>query len=110
MQQPDITPAASTSRIRVAEVACMLGIGVRCVQQMAATGRLPGAARIGKLWTFDPAKIRAYLADAEARCQNQISIRGMEFGGCVLPLPDANPRKLTSPRYQSCSAAQRRKA
>jgi hypothetical protein len=71
----------------------MLGIGVRCVQKMAASGQLPGAARIGKLWTFDPAKIDAYLADAEAKCQNQIFTNATEFGGCELPLTGAKSAK-----------------
>ncbi len=72
-------------RIRAKDVASMLGIGVRCVQQMAARGNLPSAARIGKVWTFDPSRIRAYVADAEARCQSRISINEMEFGGFERP-------------------------
>ena len=34
----------------------MLGVSTRKVQEMAAAGRLPGAAKIDQLWTFDPAK------------------------------------------------------
>jgi hypothetical protein len=55
------------SRIRSEKVAEILGIGVRCVQKMAVGGRLPSAARIGKLWTFDEVVIRKFLADEEAR-------------------------------------------
>lgn len=80
-------------RIRAHDVAGMLGIGVRCVQQMACAGRLPGAAKIGKLWTFDPIKIRAYVADAEAKCQNPISIGAPESGGYEPPLPDMKSAK-----------------
>jgi Helix-turn-helix domain len=44
----------------------MLGISTRKVQEMAAAGRLPGAAKIDQLWTFDPAKIRAWILEQEA--------------------------------------------
>lgn len=58
-------------RIRSAEVAQLLGVGVRCVQKMAARGELPSAAQIGKLWTFDKAKIEQFLADAEAEVRGR---------------------------------------
>jgi hypothetical protein len=60
---------------------------------MAASGRLPGAARIGKLWTFDHTKIKNYLADAEAQCQSKIFTNEMEFGGCELPSTAAKSEK-----------------
>ena len=44
----------------------MLGVSTRKVQEMAAAGRLPGAAKIDQLWTFDPAKIRAWILEQEA--------------------------------------------
>jgi excisionase family DNA binding protein len=65
------TPEAR-QRIRASEVAQILGVGVRCVQKMAARGELPSAARIGKIWTFDKAKIEQFLADAEAEVRNRM--------------------------------------
>lgn len=62
MKNPNI---GGGQRIRAAEVAEILGLGVRCVQKMAARGELPSAAQIGKLWTFDKARIEQFLADAE---------------------------------------------
>jgi predicted DNA-binding transcriptional regulator AlpA len=53
-------------RVRPADVARMSGVSTRKVQEMAAAGRLPGAARIDQLWTFDPAKIRAWILEQEA--------------------------------------------
>jgi excisionase family DNA binding protein len=53
-------------RVRPADVARMLGVSTRKVQEMAAAGRLSGAAKIGQLWTFDPAKIRAWILEQEA--------------------------------------------
>lgn len=51
--------------VKAAAVAHMLGVSVRKVQQMAAAGDLQGAARIGKIWTFDPHLIRAWRARLE---------------------------------------------
>jgi hypothetical protein len=43
----------------------MLAVSVRKVQQLASQGRLPGAARIDNIWTFDPAQIRAWIRRQE---------------------------------------------
>jgi hypothetical protein len=60
-------------RVRAVEAARMLGLTVRGVQAMAAQGRLPGAAKIGSLWTFDPGKLRRFVAAKEDECRmNQI--------------------------------------
>ncbi|WP_400769378.1 helix-turn-helix domain-containing protein [Methylosinus sporium] len=63
--------ANSSPRIRAVEVAQILGLGVRCVQKMAARGELPSAAQIGKLWTFDKARIEQFLADAETDVESR---------------------------------------
>ena len=49
-------------RVQTGEAARLLGISRRTVQSLAARGLLPGAAQVGKLYTFDAAKLRAYLA------------------------------------------------
>jgi hypothetical protein len=38
---------------------------------MAQRGQLPGAAKIGKVWTFDPAKLRRFIEEKEAECQKR---------------------------------------
>jgi predicted DNA-binding transcriptional regulator AlpA len=53
-------------RIRASEVARMLGISTRKVQEMAVAGKIPSAWKIDQLWTFDPIKIRAWIAHQEA--------------------------------------------
>lgn len=40
-------------RIRAHHAATILGVELRTVQALAARGELPGAAKIGGLWTFD---------------------------------------------------------
>lgn len=49
----------------VAEAAAILGLPVRTVQDMAARGELPGAAKFGRRWTFDPEKLRRFVRDKE---------------------------------------------
>jgi excisionase family DNA binding protein len=71
-----MTPA----RITADNAAMMLGIPLRTVQQMAAAGDLPGAVKVGKRWTFCPAKLRKWLDE-----------------GAMQPKPIAKPKPL--PRY-----------
>jgi predicted DNA-binding transcriptional regulator AlpA len=40
-------------------VARKLGVSVSMVYKMAARGQIPGTARIGRRWTFDPVKLEA---------------------------------------------------
>lgn len=50
-------------RIRADRVAVILGIEVRTVQALALRGDLPGAAKIGGLWTFDETALRNYIKE-----------------------------------------------
>lgn len=59
---------SQAERVQTAAAARILGVAARTVQWMAARGKLPGAAQIGKLWTFDVAKLRAHIAAKEAEC------------------------------------------
>nr|WP_281414059.1 helix-turn-helix domain-containing protein [Rhodoblastus sphagnicola] len=53
-------------RIKAKAAAEMLGVTPRTVQNLAGKGELPGAAKIGKQWTFDPKKLVKFIADKEA--------------------------------------------
>ncbi|MCW2283670.1 hypothetical protein M2323_001442 [Rhodoblastus acidophilus] len=53
-------------RIKAKAAAEMLGVTPRTVQALAGKGALPGAAKIGGLWTFDPKKLTKFIADKEA--------------------------------------------
>lgn len=48
-------------RVRAHEAAGILGVSVRTVQALAARGELPGAAKVGGLWTFDEKALRSWL-------------------------------------------------
>lgn len=56
---------ADTPRVRAAAIAEMTSLSVQKVQEMAAQGRMPGAAKLGGVWTFDPEKVQACLFKAE---------------------------------------------
>lgn len=54
-------------RIRVAKAASILGINSRTVQGMALRGELPGAAKIGGLWTFSESALRKWIKERTVR-------------------------------------------
>lgn len=62
---------ARPERIKTAEAALILGLSVRTVQAMAARAELPGAAQIGKQWTFNEAKLREFIADKEREIERK---------------------------------------
>jgi len=57
---------STIERIRAHVAAGILGVETRTVQALAARGELPGAAKIGGLWTFDEAALRNWKPDHEA--------------------------------------------
>jgi excisionase family DNA binding protein len=67
-------------RIQTAAAATMLGVSKRTVHGLAARGELPGAARIGKVWTFNVDKLAQFIAEREAECsKNAISDKGRGY-------------------------------
>src|SRR5690606_19537578 len=50
-------------RIRLRKAAEILGGNERTVQALALRGDLPGAVKIGGLWTFDEAALRNYIKE-----------------------------------------------
>src|SRR5215469_2702337 len=52
-------------RIRPAEVARITSLSIRKVQEMAASGKIPGAAKFDGVWTFDPVQIKAWIHQRE---------------------------------------------
>ena len=70
-----------TERLRTSEVAEILRVTPRAVQCMALRGDLPGAAQIGKLWTFDARRLRMFIAQREAECASATFISAEESGG-----------------------------
>lgn len=50
-------------RIRADRAAIILGIEIRTVQALALRGELPGAAKIGGVWTFEEAALRNHIKE-----------------------------------------------
>ena len=76
------------SRIQSRAAADMTGLSVRAIQDMAARGDVPGAAKLGSRWTFDYDRLRALIAEREAACR--ISINVARRGGAASVLPAAS--------------------
>ncbi|MGU3496128.1 helix-turn-helix domain-containing protein [Xanthobacteraceae bacterium A53D] len=58
-------------RIRSHSAASILGVETRTVQALAARGEVPGAAKIGGLWTFDEAALRNWIKERTTCPRNQ---------------------------------------
>ena len=58
-------------RGRAADVARITSLSVRKIQEMAAAGRLAGAAKLGGVWTFDLAKVRAWIEAEEHKVRGR---------------------------------------
>jgi hypothetical protein len=68
-------------RIRAAEVSRITTLSIRQVQSMAATGRIPGAAKLGEIWTFRVDALQAWIKAQEQACQR--SSRPIATGAVV---------------------------
>jgi excisionase family DNA binding protein len=65
------------------QAAAILGIPRRTVQALAARGELPGAAKIGRLWTFDIEKLRRLVRQRERETWQSARHRPDVFGAAT---------------------------
>jgi ribosomal protein S14 len=79
--------AFKVERCGVEQAAAILGLSRRKVQDMAARGQLPGAAKIGH-WTFDVEKLRRYVQLKERQTW-QSGKRHPDATGGAMPSGDA---------------------
>jgi hypothetical protein len=63
-----LTPAERGTTI---EAAAILGLKPRKLQAMSQRGEIPGAAKLGRQWTYDLAKLRRFVEQQEQACQNE---------------------------------------
>lgn len=79
-------------RIRASDVAKITSLSIRKVQELAVTGKMPGAAKLGGVWTFDPARVRRWIKEQEDACLEspETSTSEERHGGGASRLPDAN--------------------
>jgi hypothetical protein len=83
------------TRIQTKAAASILGVTPRTVQNLANRGELPGAAKIGKVWTFDPAKLQRFIADQE------------EFAQARALVPKAIPPRKCEPPLRASESERR---
>jgi hypothetical protein len=83
--------AFKVERCGVEQAAAILGLSKRKVQDMAARGELPGAAKIG-VWTFDVERLRRYVQLKERQAW-QSGKRHPDAIGAAMPSGGA-PRSM----------------
>jgi len=83
---------SEAERVRVTAVARITSLSPRKVQELAVAGRIPSAAKLGGVWTFDPARVRAWIREQERRClaSPETSTSAAVSGGDVSRLPDVS--------------------
>jgi hypothetical protein len=75
----------------IEQAVAIIGLSMRAVQDLAARGEIPGAAKFGRRWTFDLAKLRRHVAakeqetwqraQANQSCQRASTGASESFGG-----------------------------
>jgi hypothetical protein len=79
-----LTPAEA-ARGTAKQAAAILGIKPRKLQAMSQRGEIPGAAKLGRQWTYDLAKLRRYVKqqEKETACQKGARPRPDATGGGI---------------------------
>ena len=81
----------AAERVLVAQACRITGLSRRNVQDMAARGDIPGAAKLGGRWTFDAATLRRWIKSREVgRWPEGISTSAAQSGGVGLGLPGSS--------------------
>src|SRR5947209_6027680 len=88
-------------RVKMAAAVVITGEDVRTLQALAAAGRIPGAAKLSRNWSFDEAKLRAWVRGKEReRWQNDQGSRGTATGaGRSYGVEPKSPAKSTGGAY-----------
>jgi hypothetical protein len=77
-------PSLGGERVGVKVAAAILGLPPRTVQDLAARGELPGAAKFGRRWTFDLVKLRRFVKARERQTWQHARRRPDVTGGPAL--------------------------
>lgn len=57
-----------SERIRINDAVLKTGLAKRTIQKMALRGEIPGAAKLGSVWTFNRIKLARWINQQERRC------------------------------------------
>jgi hypothetical protein len=73
----------SAERVSIHKAVAILGLPLRTVQDLAARGEIPGAAKLGRRWTFDLEKLRRLVRQRERETWQSGKHRPDVFGGAI---------------------------
>src|SRR5215472_7250190 len=62
------TPAKCSERGTAKQAAAILGLKPRKLQAMSQRGEIPGAAKLGRQWTYDLTKLCGFIEQRERAC------------------------------------------
>jgi predicted DNA-binding transcriptional regulator AlpA len=77
-------------RIRARTVCTMTSLSLRKVQEMADQGKIPSAAKLGGVWTFDPIRVRAWIRERERACLEKAGAKPSTCTGAAILGGDAS--------------------
>ena len=58
-------PVLNAERVSIHKAVAILGLPLRTVQELSARGEIPGAAKLGRRWSFDIEKLRRLVRQRE---------------------------------------------
>lgn len=89
------TVRSAAERITIERASGILGLSIRTVQKMAQAGELAGAAKMGRRWTFNEDKLRAYVRNKERQTwqsqKHRQDVTGVKTSSGVAPRSKAKP-------------------
>jgi hypothetical protein len=108
-------------RVRIEEAERVLRLGRRQIEKMAATGRIPGAIKFGRRWTFDLMQLRQFVqAEGERQWKERNvsrpqpgAIGAAKFSGVVrasVAITSAGHLKQTIRKLQQSATARAKTA
>jgi hypothetical protein len=77
------TMTLASDRIRIERAGQILGLATRTVQKMSQRGELPGAARMGRRWTYNEEKLHGYVRNKERETCQQSQKRIQHRPGAI---------------------------
>lgn len=101
---------SNPERVKADVVSKITGYSVRQVQNMAALGKIPSAARPGKIWTFDELRVRRWMKEKEREIEirrltsTSVKARGTRAVKLMAPINDEAYEQALRPSRSRGSA------
>lgn len=89
-------------RIDVEQVAELAGLSARQVQAMAKRAEIPGGAKFGRKWTFDPVAVKAWIKEQEDKVCRDAALAANETSpkGTAHSTPESKlPGRMSDEAY-----------